>query len=388
MANKKIVSLQKKRNIALIKKIFRIIRIPVVILAVAAALFLSARLLGNVAVSNITDGIRQVKTLFSKGEGYPYSLEAFDFRKVDAIGNRPLVLCDDSSVVLSSSAGKLFEMQLGVADSKVITKNGRAMIFSNSSNKIILQSKTEKLGEMTAEGTVVAAALAENGSFAVSYAKGEYQSVLSVYNSRFKEVFRWECSQERIADISLSGNGKNLAVIAVGAENAEIYTRLLIFNIGDAEPKADLRYSGTLFLRVAYTSSGKVIAVGDNKTVVLTKKGEPVDETVYSEDSLLSVCIDDSGNTVVFYEEFGGSKTGMVRYSSGGKKTCALSFDGTPDCAAAQGGKTAAAFGSEITVWSSSGNEVKRITAENPVSDIFFGSGNLYTVENGAIYKH
>ena len=141
MANKKIVSLQKKRNIALIKKIFRIIRIPVVILAVAAALFLSARLLGNVAVSNITDGIRQVKTLFSKGEGYPYSLEAFDFRKVDAIGNRPLVLCDDSSVVLSSSAGKLFEMQLGVADSKAITKNGRAMIFSNSSNKIILQSK-------------------------------------------------------------------------------------------------------------------------------------------------------------------------------------------------------------------------------------------------------
>lgn len=388
MADKKIVSLRKKRNIALLKKIFRIIRIPVVILAVAAALFLSARLLGNVAVSNITDGIRQIKTVFSRGDGYPYSLEAFDFRNVDAIGGRPLVLSDNSSLVLSSSAGELFEMQFEVADPKVITKNGRAMIVGGASNKIVLQSKTEKLGETNVDGIVVSAALADNGSFAVSYAKGDYQSVLSVYNSRFKEVFRWECSQERIADISLSGNGKSLAVIAVGAENAEIYTRLLIFNINDAEPKADLRYSGTLFLRVAYTSSGKVIAVGDNKTVVLTKKGEPVDETVYPEDSLISVCIDDSGNTVVFYEEFGGSKTGMFRYSAGGKKTCSLSLDGKPSRAAAQGGKIAAAFGSNITVWSSSGKEVKQITTESAASDIFFCSGSLYTVENGAICKY
>ena len=69
MAEKKIISLQKKRNMLTAKKIFKIMRIPVVILAVAAALFLSARLMGNVAVSNITDGIRQVKTVFAKGGG-------------------------------------------------------------------------------------------------------------------------------------------------------------------------------------------------------------------------------------------------------------------------------------------------------------------------------
>lgn len=388
MAEKKIVSLSKIRNKETLKKIFRIIRIPIVILVVIAALFLSARLLGNVAVSNITDGIREIKTVFARGEGYPYSLDTFNYRKSFAIGNRPLVLYEDSCRVLSSSAGEMFDTQLEYADSKVISRNSRALIYSNSANKITLLSKTEKLGDFTEEGTVVAAALAKNGNFATSYSNEDYQSILSVYNSRFKKIFQWNCSQERIADISLSGNGKNIAAVAVGTENAEIYTRLLVFNSGSAEPKADIRFDGTLFLRVAYTSSGKIIAVGGNRTVVLNKKGETVDELVYSEDSLCAACIDDDGNTVVSFKEFGGSKTGIVRFSASGKKSCSFSVDGIPDCIVASGGRIAVATGSDITVYSSSGRETKQLQTDNPVSEIFICSGTVYSVEGSTVVKH
>ncbi len=388
MASKKIINLQKKRNILTIKKIFKIIRIPIVVLAVAAALFLSARLMGNVAVSNITDGIRQVKTVFTKSEGYPHSLEAFNLLKVAPIGGGPLVVYGDSSLVLNSSGDEVFSMQLEAAESKAVTKNGRALIFSSLSNEVILQSKTEKLGSVAEESTVVTAALADNGSFATSHASAEHQSVLNVYNSRFKKVFQWNCSNERIADISISGNGKNIAVIAIGAENAEIYTRLIIFNVGSSEPKADIKYSGTMLLRVIYTASNKIIAAGDNRAVVLNKKGELLEELVYSDNSIIAVCADDSGNTVICYEEFGGSKTGIVRYARSGKKTCSFVVDGIPDCVAAQNSRIALSFGDEITVYSSSGKESKKIEADNAVSQLFFCSGTLYTVEGGAIRKY
>lgn len=388
MAEKKIVRLSKIRNKLTLKKVFRIIRIPVVVLAVVAALFLSARLLGNVAVSNITDGIREIKTVFSRGEGYPYNLDTFNYKKTFAIGNRPLVLYEDSAKVLSSSAGELFDMKLEYADSKVISRNSRALIYSNSANKITLMSKTEKLGDFTEDGTVVAAALAKNGSFATSYAHEDYQSVLSVYNSRFKKIFQWNCSQERIADISLSGNGKKAAVVAVGAENAEIYTRLLVFGVRSAEPEIDLRFDGTLFLRVAYTSSNKIIAVGDNRTVVLNRKGETVDELVYPEDSLCAICIDDNGNTVVSFKEFGGSKTGIVRFSSGGRKSCTFSVDGIPDYIAADGGRIAVSTGTEITVYSSGGKQTKDIQTENPVSEVFICSGTVYSVEGSTVVRY
>lgn len=388
MADKKVIDLNKFRNKKLAKKIFVFLRIPIVILAVVAALFLSARLLGNVAVSNVTDTLRQTDEIFKKGEGYPYSTDVSKFRKAAAIGSTPLIVYDDSSLVLSSSANEIFTMPLSYADSKVTTKNGRALIYSNSSNDVILQSKTEMLGSISEENAVVAAALAKNGYFATSHASEENQSVLSVYNNRFEKVFQWNCSQERIADISLSSNGKKLAVAAVGAENAEIYTRLLVFDINSAEPLVDSKYSGTLFLRVVYTASNKIIAAGDNRTVVITSKGEPVDELVYSEDSILAVCADDNGNTVVFYEEFGGAKTGMVRFSSTGKKTCTVTLDGIPDCVTAYGGKIAVANGNEITVYSSSGKETRTVEAANTVSEIFCCSGEIYTVENSSICKY
>lgn len=385
---KKIVKLSKQRNKKLAKKIIKILRIPIVIIAVLSALFLSARLLGNVAVSNITDAVREVKTVFSKGEGYPYSLDAFGFREATAIGSKPLVIYDDLTKVLSSSASEIYSMQLGSGDSKVISKNGRALIYSNTSNEVVLQSRTEKLGSVEEEGSIITAGLSKNGCIATSYSAGEYQSILSVYNRYFDKTFQWNCSQERISSIGLSKNGKSLAVAAVGTENAEIYTRLLVFNIGSSEPVADLMYRGTLFLKVIYTDSNKIIAVGDNKTVVLDKKGDAVDELVYSENSIISAVSDDSGNTVICHEEFGGSKTAVVRYSKNGTKTYTLTLDGEPDCIAVNGSKTAVASGSEIVVYSSNGDESNRIETEHPVTDIFWCSGTLYSVESGRLCKY
>lgn len=388
MADKKIINLSKKRNKKTLKKIFSVLKIPIVILVVVAALFLSARLLGNVAVSNITDGIRNIKTLFSDGGGYPYPIEAFGYGKTVDLGGKPMIIYDGSCVNLSSSAGKVFEMPLTYANSKAVTKNGRALIFSNSSNSVILRSRTEQLGTVSESGPIVAAALAKNGSIATSHATDEYQSVLNVYNSRFKKIFEWDCAQERIADISLSSNGKKIAALAIGAENAEIYTRILIFSAGSDEPVADVKYSGTLFLKVVYTDSNRVIAVGDNRTVVLGKDGTQLDELIYSEDSISAVCSDGSGNTVVCYEEFGGSKSGIVRFSKSGKRTCSFSFDGVPECMDADGGKIALVSGKEIIVYSSTGKEQRRIETENSVSEIICCSGSFYTVESGEIHKY
>ena len=388
MADKKIVDLNKFRNKKLAAKIFNFLKIPLVLLAVVAALFLSARMLGNVAVSNATDSLRMVGELFRKGDGYPYTADISRLKKAVPIGNAPLLIYDDSSVVLNSSANEIFSLQLSSADSKVISKNGRALIYSNSSNDVVLQSKTENLGKITEDGAVVAAGLAKNGYFATSYSTEVNQSVLTVYNNRFDKVFQWNCSQERIADISLSSNGRKLAVAAVGAEDAEIYTRIIVFNINSSEPLADVKYQGTLFLKVAFTASNKIIAAGDNRTVVITSKGEAFDEIVYSEDSILAVCVDDNGNTAVFYEEFGGAKTGMVRFSSSGKKTCSETLEGIPDCVTAYGGKLAVANSGVINIYSSSGKITRTFETQSLPSEIFCCSGEIYTIEGGTVCKY
>lgn len=388
MANKKVVKLSKQRNKKNAKKILKLMIVPIVVIVLFSALFLSARLMGNVAVSNITDTVREIKTVFAKGEGYPHSLDALTFRKATGIGSKPLVIYDDSSVVLSSSASKIFSNQLTSSDSKVVSKNGRALIYSNTSNKAILQSRTEILGTVEEEGSIVTVDLSKNGCVATSYTTTEKQSVLKVYDRYFKNKFQWESSQQYVSSIGLSKNGKNVVIAEVGTENAEIFTNIIIFNIKSEEPVARLRYNGTLFLKVIYTDSNKIIAVGDNKTVVLDKNGNVVDELLCSEDSIISVDSDDSGNTVICYKEFGGSKTAIVRYSKSGKMTFSIVTDGVPDCVAAYGSKTAVASGNEIVIYSSKGEESEKIETEYPVTDVFWCSGTLYTVENGHLYRY
>lgn len=388
MADKKIIDLNKIRNKKLAKKILNLLKIPLVILAVVAAIFLSARMLGNVAVSNVTDSLRLTAELFRKGGGYPYSTDVSRLKEVTSIGSSPLLIYNDSSIVLSSSANEVFSLKLDSADSKVISRNGRALIYSNSSNDVILHSRTEKLGAIKEDGAVIAAALAKNGYFATSHSTEANESVLTVYNNRFDKVFQWNCSQERIADISLSENGKKLAVVAIGADNAEIYTRIIVFNINSTDFMADVKYNGTLFLKVSFTSSNRVIAAGDNRTVVIKNNGEAVDEIVYPDDSLIAACIDDNGNTVIFYEEFGGAKTGMVRFSSSGKKTCSETLSGIPDCVTSYGGKIAVANSGEITVYSSSGRDTRTFETQSLPSDIFGCSGEIYTVEGGSVCKY
>lgn len=388
MANKKVVKLSKQRNKKTAKKILKLAVIPIVILVILSALFLSARLMGNVAVSNITDSVREIKTVFAKGGGYPHFLDALTFRKATAIGSKPLVIYDDSSVVLSSSASKIFSNQLTSGDSKAVSKNGRALIYSNTSNKVILQSRSEILGTVEEEGSVVTVDLSKNGCVATSYTTSEKQSVLKVYDRYFRNQFQWESSQQYVSSIGLSKNGKNVVIAEVGAENAEIFTNIILFNIKSKEPVATLRYNGTLFLKLIYTDSNKIIAVGDNKTVVLDKKGNVVDELICSEDSIISVDSDDSGNTVICYKEFGGSKTAIVRYSKSGKMTYSIVTDGVPDCVAAYGSKTAVASGNEIVIYSSKGEESEKIETEYPVTDVFWCSGTLYTVENGHLYRY
>ena len=388
MKDKKIIDLNKRRKKLNFKKLLRALRIPIGVFAVIIAIFLSARLVGKVATSNITDSIRQIGTVFSDGKGYPYSLKSLNARKTDAIGDRLMIISSDESLVLDSRAGELFRYQLGNAESKVITSNGRALVYSNGSGKVILQSKTEILGTVEEPRAVVTAALAENGRFATSRLTESARSVLTVYDSKFGKEFEWECAEERITAIALSPDGKRVAVTATGVENAEIYSRVIIFNTKKYEPICDQKFSGTLFLKIFAPSKNTVIAVGDNKTVVLGKNGEKVDELTYAENSISLVESDDKGHVAVCRSEFGGAKSSVTVFKKNGARAGEISIHGDSASIDIGSNKIVTVVGDEIIVYNFKGEEKDRFRTESSPSQVIFCDGGVYAVENGFIRKY
>lgn len=388
MKEEKIIDLNKRRRKLNYKKILSALKIPIVILAVVAALILSARLVGKVAMSNITDSLRQIKTIFSKGEGFPYEIADEDVLKIEAIGNRILILSEDSSLVLDSKAGELLRFQLSNAKSKVTTFNGRALIYSNGSQNVIMQSKTEQLGSIEEDGAVITAAISKNGWFATVYASEGKHSVLTVYNNKFEKEFIWQCANERINAVALSPDGKSVAVSAMSVENAEIYSRLMIFNTKETEPVYDSKVSSTLFLKLYYPSKDTVVAVGDNKTLVIGKDGEKKNELLYAENSFSLSASDEKGNVAVCCSEFGGTRSVITVFKKDGSTACSITVQGEVSGLDIGSNKVAVTAGGELVVYNFKGEEKERFQISANTEQVMICSGKFFTVEDGKICKY
>lgn len=388
LSEKKIIKFKRKKNKKLFKKIYRIIRIPLAVLAVAFAVFLCGKMLGEVAISNITDTFRQIPYVFTHGGGYPYSIEESSDVKIRLIGDSPAIVGADSLTVLSSTARKMNEVGLSNANSKIITRGGRALIYADSSNTLILSGKTEELETLTLESAVFSAALSENGKIAAAFPSSQAQSVLAVYGRTGKEIFRWNCSKEYISALALSPNGKNVAVAAIGTENAQIYSKFLIFNVKKTEPSVQVRLDSSMILKLISISSGRVIAVCDNCTVVFNKSGEKLLEINYGDDSLISAVSDSKGNTLLCYKESGGSKIIAAKISASGKLTATVSAETQPDCTSVRGGRFVLVSGKTVTEYASSGKERRKFETNEEASQVMLASNCVYTLENSQLCKY
>ncbi|MBQ6266413.1 MAG: hypothetical protein IJK64_01420 [Clostridia bacterium] len=386
--NNNIVNLNRERFWLLLKKVLRALRIPLIVIAVLGLLLFGVRMMGEVAASHLNDAVHDVRMLFSKGAGYPYALEAYQTRHIAMIGSDPLVLTRESCTVLDGSADTVQHTQLPCADSRAVIRNGRALIYSNTTGSLLMLSRSRQLLSQDVLSGVATSALSANGSYAVVTAGEKARSTVRVYNRRQVLQFQWDCAEERISSVALSDNGKQLAVLAVGAENAEIYSRLLLFRTDGNAAQLEQRYPGTLMLKVIFTSEGRLIAVGDNQTVALTRKGDKTTILSYTADSLNDIETDDRGDVLLCYDALGGAKATVVRLDAKGKKTCEITTEFAPSGYAVSGAGFALADGSRITVYSAKGAEKRTADAAGEVTQLLSAGRRIYTVENGVIRRY
>jgi len=334
------------------------------------------------------DSFYSVPKTIGESKGFPYNEDELSLDKVMLIGDKPLIISNGGVVVLSQNADKLNEIYLDWGDTRVTSHNGRAVIYSNTQGNAYLISRTGILSEFNEESPIVTSCVATNGSVALSYSTESAQSIVKVYTPREKVDFEWQCSKEYVSSVSLSDGGNKLFVSAVGVDNAEIYSRLILFKTNKTEPVFDTRIDGTAILRTFVSSHNKIVAVGDNKTVVLNRKGEVTTEISYADDALYSVDSDVKGNILLCYKEFGGSKIQIVYIPSYGKSYKEFELEYMPESVDIKGNKVAFAINNTVDVYSSAGTKKKTYECKHNVGTVLLSNTGIYTLENGSVYNY
>ncbi|MBR4766345.1 MAG: hypothetical protein IK085_06250 [Clostridia bacterium] len=371
-----------------IQKLRHALLIAAAVVLVLSVVYIAARTVGNVAVSNITDSFRKAFMSSSNG-GWPLTVESLGIKEIKPVDGEILVLYNDEAQFLTQGARTMGNIQLNASDSRTAVRNGRTLAYDIAKGTVVLLSKTEKLTETTVTEKILTACLAENGTFAVATEGGtDVQSKITVYSSSGSALFEWKCAEERILDACLSGSGRRLAVVASGVKNAVVYSRLVVFDIDSTEPVSEIKYDDSMMLRVCITKMGRIIAVGDNKFDIYNKKFQRVDGLEYSENQLNSVSFDEDGNAVIAMREFGGAQTRIFRYSASGVKTAETTITGEADYVRCEGTVTVAVCGKTATKLNKKGQVTQTKTFESVPDKVIYTSGSFFSLEENILKKY
>ena len=388
MPAKNTVDFHKEKKKATARKVYRKLRIPAIFVAVLCIFAVILACEGEVRRSNIMDSVYSVPKTIGESKGYPYNEDELLLDKLSVIGDKPLIVGSGGVVVLSQDADKLNELHLDWGDTKVVTFNGRAFVYSNTQGNAYLLSRTGILAEFAEDSPIVTATVGTNGTVALSCSDDSTQSVVKVYTPRHKLDFEWQCSKEYVSSLALSDSGKKVLVSAVGVKNAEIYSRILMFRTNRTEADFDIKLEGTAILKVFCTSHNKITAVGDNRTVTLNRKGEIITEIKYADDALYNVDCDAKGNVLLCYKEFGGAKVNVTYIPSYGKAYKEFELDYMPASADIKGKKLAFSNGSTVDILSPAGSKRRSYECEHNVGTVHISNTGIYTLENGSIYSY
>lgn len=387
MSKNKTVDFQNAKDIIVFKKYLKKFRVLIALALVVIVILVTCAALGDIGNSNFTDSFRSISSSFSDGGGYPYNSNLLVLNKFMLIGDKPLIVSENGIDILSQEAVKLYSLHLEWTDAKATTKNGRALLFSNTSDKVYLVSRTKKLAEYNAAGTLITADIATNGGVALASTGENGKHQIKVITNRKNEEFVWESSKDYVSSVGLSGNGRKLAASVIGVDNAQLYSRILFFSTKDNKPYFEKYIDGTTIVKVIFTTGGKIIAVGDNYSVIYDQKGELVQEIKYSDNSLFSTVSDSEGNTVICCKEFGGSKMKLFCISKSGKIQ-EFEIKYTPSSIDIRGSKIAVSYDDKVTVHSYDGTVKETYKCSGKVSSAFLSTSGIFTVENGAICKY
>lgn len=358
-----------------------------VVLVILMLVLLAANAFTGTTLSGIGGTFSGYIEKLGSGDGYPYDISSENMKNVYPSDSNIILLTDVYARILSPGAKMKLNVQHNYSAPVVDANGSRFIIYDRDSKHYRVVNGKTVSDEMEAEGNILTCDMAANGSFCVASRSVQTASTFTVYDRKFNEVFKWNSSSDHIIDVALTDNGKYVAVAALGAENGEVYSKVLIFNVKSSESLAEFKFSSTAVADLHFTSRGYLYIIGDNMFTIIDKnKTEIKSQENFESGAMKFVSVGENGETAVMFSKYGSDNTGTVKYYSyKGEET--YSFDSKSSVYAVAAGKNkfAVYYGDEIVVYNNKGEEREKIKSTADYDKIFYAGSELYLCRTGRI---
>lgn len=364
------------------------IKIVSVILVILILVSIAAAKISGVTVTMASDGLRTVIAKVGSGAGFPYSLTGVSASDL-SVTNSDLVLLDDASVrVIDSTAKEISDIQHSFDHPMLETASGRILLYDIGAKQFRVQSKTRVLFEKQTDYMILTAALGRDGSVAVATRADGAESMLTVYDKKHKEAFRWACAKEHIVSCDISDNGKMYAVAVLGVDNGSVYSKVYIFDKKKTEPYASFEYKDSALTAVKFLSNEKIMIFGNNICEIIDGKEvkEKIDVSVNTPSRLY---VSDNNTAVLVLSKYSSTTQKIIKvYNKSGKEMFSAEITGIVKSVSTDGKYTAVLTDSQVCIYNMKGEITGKADITSDPIDVAVCSRRTYVFSSEGIFEY
>ena len=375
-----------KRKITIDIKNTKKLKLVAIIVVVLLLIMLAAAQFGGVTFSTISDSVRTFFAGLGSGDGYPYQISGMVIGDATVTNSDLVLLYDDSVKVLDTTAKELSSISHKYDHPVMQSNSGRVLLYDEGGNKFKVQSKTRTLYEKETKYMILTGALGKDGSVAIATRAEDAQSMLTVYNSKEKEIFVWKCAKENIISCDVSDNGKLIAISVLGVENGSVYSKVYIFDKRKDTPKASFTYQDSAVSSIRFLSNETLFVLGNNVCSVI--KGEKEEKINVSVNTPYMIHISDNNTAVLVLSKYSSTTQKLVNvYDKSGRELFSNEIDGLVKSVSTDGKYVGVLTDNNVQIYNMKGERVGLANVNTDAEKVIVSGRNTYVYSADKIEK-
>lgn len=220
-------------------------------------------------------------------------------------GDKLSVAYLDSGVVTVSTAGAhyygldgehLAEEVLSMENPVLSASRTAAVAYDAGNQTLFLFRGGEETFKLTLTGgnNLLSARVNDSGWLAVTAQQSGFKGAVTVYNSRGAEVITIGLSSVFAVDAAVSPDGRSVAVITMGQENGNFFSRLLLYPLDQTEPSVQVELGALTALDLDFEED-LLWVLGEDRLLTISSDGATVNTCLLTPNYLKGCSLEGDG---------------------------------------------------------------------------------------------
>lgn len=274
------------------------------------------------------------------------------------------IVANDKFKIYDSTGLEFFSTQAVMLNPVLRTTPKQVLVFDRGDGSLKVYNSFAEVFSLEMDEPIINASLNDSGALAVVHKAEGYKSQLTLYDSAFKERYKWYSAGSYLLAADVYGNCRQFAAAGIVLDGSSTQSEILLFNANDTAPYVRIAIDSAFIYDIKYINKGSLLAIADTGWYLVdTSTGEFLQSMKYSRASLLYYDLCGDRLAMVLSGQRRGMNTLTTVNVLTGKDVSA-DISGTPLSVACYDGYTAVLTDRALLCYDNAGDPISEIEVE------------------------